>query len=67
MSRGVLVLTACDLTFPYETTVVPFYNLLGTDEKDKHLIVTETDHYVPKDVMIRETLKFLDAYFGPVK
>jgi dienelactone hydrolase len=55
-----------DMTFPYETTVKPFYDLLGTAEKDKHLIVFETDHYVKKADIIRETLNFLDTYFGPV-
>ena len=56
-----------DLSFPYESTVKPFYDLLGTTQQDKHLYVTETDHYIPKSDMIRETLNFLDTYFGPVK
>ena len=56
-----------DLTFPFETTVKPFHDLLGTPEKDKHLHLYETDHYVAKADMIRETLNFLDTYFGPVE
>jgi cephalosporin-C deacetylase-like acetyl esterase len=55
-----------DVSFPFETTVKPFYDLLGTPEKDKHLYVYETDHFVPKSEMIKETLNFLDQYFGPV-
>jgi cephalosporin-C deacetylase-like acetyl esterase len=55
-----------DYTFPYEKTVLPFYNLLGTTDKDKRLCVYETDHYVPKSEMIKETLNWLDKYFGPV-
>jgi len=54
-----------DVTSPYETTVKPFYDLLGTPETDKRLCVYETDHYVPKNEMIRETLAWLDKYFGP--
>jgi dipeptidyl aminopeptidase/acylaminoacyl peptidase len=56
-----------DMTFPYETTVKPFFNLLGTPEKDKNLVVYETDHSVPKSEMIKETLNWLDRYLGPVK
>jgi dienelactone hydrolase len=56
-----------DPTFPLESSVVPFYNLLGTSEKDKHLRIYETDHFVPKSEMIKETLNFLDRYLGPVK
>ena len=56
-----------DFTFPYDNTVVPFYNLLGTPAKDKRLCVYETDHYVPKNEMIKETLFWLDRYLGPVK
>jgi len=56
-----------DATFPFETTVQPFFDLLGTPDQDKRLYITETDHYIPKADMIRETLNFLDTYFGPVK
>ena len=56
-----------DVTFPFETTVKPFYEMLGTPEKDKRLCVYETDHNVPKGEMIKETLNFLDKYFGPPK
>ena len=43
-----------DYMFPYEKTVLPFYNLLGTAVEDKRLCVYETDHYVPKSEMIKE-------------
>jgi dienelactone hydrolase len=54
-----------DSNFPFETTVEPMYNLLGTPEKDKRLCVYETDHHVPRNEGIKETLNFLDKYFGP--
>jgi dienelactone hydrolase len=56
-----------DYTNPLEINVRPFYRLLGTPEKDKHLIIYETDHYVQKSDMIKEVLSWLDKYFGPVK
>ena len=55
-----------DMTFPYETTAKPFYNLLATGAKDKRLVVYETDHYVLKSDMIKEVLNWLDKYFGPI-
>ncbi len=56
-----------DAYFPYETAVKPFFNLLGTPAKDKKLILYETDHYVPKSEIVKETLNWLDKYFGPAK
>lgn len=56
-----------DMSLNFETAVKPFYDLLGTPEKDKYVYVYETDHFVPKSEMIKETLNFLDRYFGPVK
>ena len=56
-----------DMAFPYETTVKPFFDLMGTPLKDKHIRIYETDHYIPKNEMIREVLTFLDNYLGPVK
>jgi dienelactone hydrolase len=56
-----------DPRFPEKTNLLPFFNLLGTPEKDKRLVIYETDHYVPRSEMIKETLNFLDRYLGPVK
>jgi dipeptidyl aminopeptidase/acylaminoacyl peptidase len=55
-----------DSNFPLEETVRPFYKLLGTPEKNKRLVVYDTDHYVEKSDMVREVLDFLDKYLGPV-
>jgi dipeptidyl aminopeptidase/acylaminoacyl peptidase len=55
-----------DYAFNYEKSVLPFYKLLGTPAQDKRLVMYETDHYVPKDQMIKEVLDWLDKYFGPV-
>jgi dienelactone hydrolase len=56
-----------DATFPFETNVKPLYDLLGTPEQDKRLCTYKSDHNIPRDDMIRETLNWLDKYFGPVK
>ncbi len=55
-----------DFTFPYESTVKPMFDLLGTPEQHKKLVLYETDHYVPKTEIVKETLNWLDKYFGPV-
>jgi len=52
---------------PYETNLKPFYELLGTPESEKRLCLYETGHFVPKSEIIKETLNWLDKYFGPVK
>jgi eukaryotic-like serine/threonine-protein kinase len=54
-----------DFTFPLETSVKPFYDLLGTTKKN--LILYDTDHYVPQNEMIKEVLAWCDKYLAPVK
>jgi cephalosporin-C deacetylase-like acetyl esterase len=55
-----------DYIFPYDNTVLPLFNLLGTPGKDKRLCVYETDHHVPYSELIKEVLSWCDKYFGPV-
>lgn len=45
----------------------PMHELLGTPPEHKKLILYETDHIPPKAEYIRETLAWLDRYFGPVR
>jgi len=54
-----------DYTFPYEKSVLPFFNILGTPKKN--LILYDTDHYIPRNEMIKEVLNWCDNYLGPVK
>jgi len=56
-----------DMTFPFELTVKPMFDLLGTAATDKRLIVYDTDHIIPLTEYIKEAIKWLDKYFGPVK
>jgi predicted esterase len=56
-----------DFTFPLETTVRPMYDLLGTPNEHKELKLYETDHFIPRNEITKETLIWLDRYLGPVK
>jgi dienelactone hydrolase len=53
-----------DMTFPYETTVKPLFDLLGTPKENKVLKLYDTDHFIPRNEFIKETLAWLDNYFG---
>ena len=56
-----------DLIFPFETHVKPMFDLLGTPPEHKRLKVYDSDHFVPRNEMIKEILGWLDTYLGPVK
>ena len=58
-----------DFTFPLETSQKPFFQLLGTPEKDRRRVVFESAHDVfsYRNETIREILNWLDRYLGPVK
>jgi dienelactone hydrolase len=55
-----------DMSFPYEFAVKPMFDLLGTPDEQKVLKTYETDHYVPFNELIKESLAWLDKYLGPV-
>ena len=57
-----------DHFFPLEKTVIPTYDLLGTPEKDKNLIIYDTGHGgIPINEYRKEIFIWLDRYLGPVK
>jgi hypothetical protein len=59
-----------DSFFPVETSQKPFFDLLGTAEEDKRLVITESNHFVlsyAHDLTVRETLDWYDRYLGPVR
>ena len=56
-----------DSVFPYETSVKPMFDLLGTPDEHKVMKVYETDHIPPRNEYIKEILAWLDRYLGPVK
>ena len=53
-----------DMTFPYETSAKPMFDLLGTPQKDKLLKLYDTDHFIPRNEFIKESLAWLDKYLG---
>jgi len=56
-----------DTIYPFEATVKPMFDLLGTPAEHKRLRLYETDHFLPRNELIKETLAWLDRYLGPVK
>ena len=56
-----------DFFFPYENSQLPFYNMLGTPEEHKRMMVYELGHSVPRTELVKETLAWLDKYLGSVK
>ena len=53
-----------DFFFPYESSQVPMYDLLGTDPADKKHIISETTHFFPREEFIKETLAWMDKYLN---
>ena len=43
------------------------YDLIGTNEKNKKLVLFESHHIPPHNDLVREVLAWLDQYLGPVE
>jgi len=56
-----------DFYFDFETCGRTMFDLLGTPREQKELKVYDTDHTTPDSEFIKETLRWLDKYLGPVK
>jgi serine/threonine protein kinase/dienelactone hydrolase len=56
-----------DSIYTPESSLKPTLRLLGTPEKDKDIKVFESDHFVPRNDLIRECLAWLDKYLGPAR
>ncbi|HZI99022.1 MAG TPA: protein kinase [Gemmatimonadaceae bacterium] len=55
-----------DDVFPLQTSAIPFFERLGTATTDKRHHIYPTQHFLPRDEYIRETLDWLDHYLGKV-
>ncbi|NNE47458.1 MAG: SUMF1/EgtB/PvdO family nonheme iron enzyme, partial [Rhodothermales bacterium] len=67
VSMPVLMLNGrYDSNFLLDTSIQPMFELLGTPDEQKELKLFESDHIIPKNDLIRETLDWLDQYLGPV-
>ena len=56
-----------DFFFPYDTSQLPFFELLGTPQEHKKLVVQESSHAFSQAELARESLAWLDQYLGPVR
>jgi len=43
------------------------FALLGTKTSDKRHIVVDGGHYPPQELLVKETVEWLDRYLGPVQ
>lgn len=57
---------ARDFYFPVESSQLPMFDLLGTPPEHKRRMIYALGHSVPRTEMVKETLAWLDKYFGPV-
>jgi dienelactone hydrolase/predicted Ser/Thr protein kinase len=55
-----------DFFFPVDASQRFMFQLIGAPEADKRWVVYETSHTLPRTEAMRETLAWLDKYFGPV-
>jgi serine/threonine protein kinase/formylglycine-generating enzyme required for sulfatase activity/dienelactone hydrolase len=53
-----------DFFFPVDSSQEPFYRLLGSPKDQKKHLIFETGHSIPRNELIKETLNWLDLYFG---
>jgi dienelactone hydrolase len=56
-----------DFFFPYDTTQLPLFQLLGAPAGDKRHAVFEAGHVPPNELLTKEVLDWLDRYLGPVR
>jgi dienelactone hydrolase len=55
-----------DQLFPFETSQIPLFRLLGAAAKDKRHFVVDAGHAAFNKEVVREVLGWLDRYLGPV-
>ncbi len=56
-----------DLILPFEISVRPMFERLGTPREKKFIRLFNTDHFIPKNQYVKEILAWLDKYLDPVK
>ncbi len=54
-----------DTDFRFETSAVPYFELLGTPSEHKKHVAASTTHFVPRPIVVGETLDWYDRYLGP--
>ena len=56
-----------DFFFRVETSQQPLFQLLGAPAADKRHVVAEGGPWPPQDLLVKETVDWLDRYLGPVR
>jgi formylglycine-generating enzyme required for sulfatase activity/dienelactone hydrolase/tRNA A-37 threonylcarbamoyl transferase component Bud32 len=54
-----------DFFYPIGASQEPMFRLIGTPDEHKRRVVYETGHSIPRNELIKETIDWLDRYFGP--
>ena len=57
--------TACRARLAPLENAERYFDLAGTPEADKKHVVAIGGHFIPREVLIQETLDWLDRYQGP--
>ena len=55
-----------DSVFPFETSQKPFLRLLGSPPDRKQQILFDGGHFLPRTMMVTESLKWFDQFLGAV-
>ena len=55
-----------DHLYPLETSQKPTVRFLGTPAEHKRHVIYDSEHSLPRNEMIKETLNWLDRYLGPL-
>jgi hypothetical protein len=55
-----------DVIYPVEQLQLPLFRLLGAAPENKRHVVVEGGHAGPRNVVVKESLDWLDRYLGPV-
>ena len=55
-----------DSVFPYESSQLPFFRLLGSAPGTKKQVMFEGGHFLPRQRWVTESIAWLDQQFGPV-
>ena len=55
-----------DTLIGYEQSALPMFEMVATTAEHKVILSYATDHIPPKSEYVKETLDWLDKYFGPV-
>ena len=68
MRQPVLLINGrLDWIRPPETTQLPLLRALGPPERDERHVSVESGHFPPRELVVRESLAWLDRYLGPVR